>query len=150
MLTSKAKQGIHSLLPTCRQMFSYHQESSAPLHLMVSWGDKCRNSEVARSSFFPHLFWLSTTLYDVGYPFGQLGSAVPALSRPSFLCTLSLLARGVAWETQKSLMLHKHCSARLKHPCVISTVLVINPKHSTVASQLLWRKCILSQPKSVQ
>ena len=29
------------------------------------------------------------------YPFGQLGSAVPAVSPPNFLCTPSLLAGGV-------------------------------------------------------
>ena len=33
--------------------------------------------------------------YGVGYPFGQLGSAVPAMSPPSFLCTPSPLAGGV-------------------------------------------------------
>ncbi|KAK4829699.1 hypothetical protein QYF61_006074 [Mycteria americana] len=37
------------------------------------------------------LYTLSMTSYGVEYPFGQLGSAVPAVSPPSFLCTPSLL-----------------------------------------------------------
>ncbi|KAK4832965.1 hypothetical protein QYF61_026791 [Mycteria americana] len=38
------------------------------------------------------LYMLSMTPYGMGYPFGQLGSAVPAVSHPNFLCTPSLLA----------------------------------------------------------
>ncbi|KAK4831745.1 hypothetical protein QYF61_018943 [Mycteria americana] len=41
------------------------------------------------------LYMLSMMLYGVGYPCGQLGSAVPVVSPPSFLCTPSLLAGGV-------------------------------------------------------
>ncbi|KAK4813411.1 hypothetical protein QYF61_004748, partial [Mycteria americana] len=39
---------------------------------------------------------LSMTPYGVGYPFGQLGSAVLAVSPPSFLCPPNLLAGGDA------------------------------------------------------
>ena len=52
--------------------------------------------------------------YGMEYPFGQLGSAVPAASPPSFLCTPSLLAGGVVRETEKALTLCKHCSAITK------------------------------------
>ncbi|KAK4821599.1 LOW QUALITY PROTEIN: hypothetical protein QYF61_025176 [Mycteria americana] len=38
------------------------------------------------------LYMLSMTSYGMEYPFGQLGSAVPAVSPPSFLCSPSLLA----------------------------------------------------------
>ncbi|KAK4831143.1 hypothetical protein QYF61_015446 [Mycteria americana] len=38
------------------------------------------------------LYMLSMTPYGMEYPFAQLGSAVPAVSPPSFLCTPSLLA----------------------------------------------------------
>ncbi|KAK4826025.1 hypothetical protein QYF61_003846 [Mycteria americana] len=38
------------------------------------------------------LYMLNMMPYGVGYPLGQLGSAVPAVSPPSFLCTPSLLA----------------------------------------------------------
>ncbi|KAK4830790.1 hypothetical protein QYF61_013623 [Mycteria americana] len=44
------------------------------------------------------LSMLSMTPYSVGYPFGQLGSAVPAVSPPNSLCTPSLLAGGVGIE----------------------------------------------------
>ncbi|KAK4830244.1 hypothetical protein QYF61_009311 [Mycteria americana] len=45
---------------------------------------------------------LSMMSYGVGYPFGQLGSAVPAVAPPSFLCTPSLLAGGVVDEVRKA------------------------------------------------
>ncbi|KAK4816685.1 hypothetical protein QYF61_019921 [Mycteria americana] len=38
------------------------------------------------------LYMLSLTPYGMEYPFGQLGSAVPAVSPPNSLCTPSLLA----------------------------------------------------------
>jgi len=38
--------------------------------------------------------------HHVGYPSGQLGPAVPAVSPPNFLCTPSLLAGGVGWERE--------------------------------------------------
>ncbi|KAK4819036.1 hypothetical protein QYF61_024401 [Mycteria americana] len=47
------------------------------------------------------LYMLSMTPYGVGYPFGQLGSAVPAVSPPNFSCTPSLFAGFVfnLWST---------------------------------------------------
>jgi len=42
---SKAKQGIHSLLPTGRHVFSHPQESRAPSHVTVTWEDKHHNFE---------------------------------------------------------------------------------------------------------
>ena len=47
------------------------------------------------SFFFPQLYMLSMMSYGMEYPFGQLGSAVPAASPPNFLGTPSLLAAGV-------------------------------------------------------
>jgi len=46
----------------------------------------------ALPSFFPLLSVLSMMSYGMEYPFGLLGSAVLAVSPPSFLCTPSLLA----------------------------------------------------------
>ena len=40
---------------------------------------------VPSSFFFPQLYVLSMTSYGMEYPFGQLGSAVPAVSPPIFL-----------------------------------------------------------------
>ena len=37
---SKAKQGIHLLLPMGRQVFSHLQESGAPSCITVTWEDK--------------------------------------------------------------------------------------------------------------
>jgi len=37
MHASKAKQGLHSLLPIRRQVFSHLKESRAPSHVTVTW-----------------------------------------------------------------------------------------------------------------
>jgi len=65
-------------------------------HFPVAWEDKCCHSEHPPSSFFfPPLYMLSIMPYGMEYPFGQLGSAVPAVSPSRFLCTPSLLAGGM-------------------------------------------------------
>ena len=46
---------------------------------------------------------LNTTSYGMEFPFGQLGSAVPAVSPPNFPCTISVLAGGAVWEARKTL-----------------------------------------------
>jgi len=66
---------------------------------------------------------LSRTPYGMAYPFGQLGSAVPAASAPSFLGTPSLLAGGVG------------------------SALFSAQIQNTAPYQLLWRKLTLPQPK---
>jgi len=107
---SNSKQGIHSPLPTGRQVFSRLQESRAPSCVTVIWEDKHHSSECPPSpSASPHFTVLSMMSYGMGYPFGQLGLAVPAMSPPSFLCTPSLLAG----EEQRR-PLCKHCSAITK------------------------------------
>lgn len=40
---SKAKQGVRSLLPMCRQEFSHPQEIRDSLCAVVTWQDKCRH-----------------------------------------------------------------------------------------------------------
>ena len=62
----------------------------------------------------PPVYILGMTSYGLEYPFGQLGSAVPAVSPPSFLCTPSLLTGRAVWEAEKALTLCKHCSAVTK------------------------------------
>ena len=42
---SKAKQGIHSLLPISRQVFSHLQESRAVSCATITWEDKCHHSK---------------------------------------------------------------------------------------------------------
>jgi len=44
---------------------------------------------------FPLVYMLSMMSYGMEYHFGQLKSAVPAVSPPNFLCTPSLLTGGV-------------------------------------------------------
>ena len=50
----------------------------------------------------PSVYILGMTSHGMEYPFGQFGSAVPAVSPPNSLCPSSLLA-GWAREAEKSL-----------------------------------------------
>ena len=51
------------------------------------------------------------TPYGMEYPFGQLGSAVLAVSHHRSLCTPNLLTGGLVWGVERSLTWCKHCSA---------------------------------------
>ena len=62
----------------------------------------------------PPVWLLSKMSYGREYPFGQLGSAVPTVSPPNFLCTSNLLTGRAVWEAEKALTLCKHCSAITK------------------------------------
>ena len=115
MHVSKAKQRINSLLPIGRQVFSHLQESRAPSRVTVTWEDKHHHSErppIPSSS--PSFLLLSMTSYGMGYPFGQLGSAVPAVSPPNLLPTPSLLTGRAEQQKEKASMLRRHCSATAK------------------------------------
>ena len=70
MCTSKAKQGIHSLLPMGRLVFSHLRESRAPSHMTVTWEDKGHRSELP-PSFFTQLYMLSMMAYGMEYLFGR-------------------------------------------------------------------------------
>jgi len=52
--------------------------------------------------------------YSKEYPFDQLGSAVPDVSPPNFLCTPSILVDEVVRQAEKALTLCGHCSAIMK------------------------------------
>ena len=95
LCASKASQGINSLPPIGRQVFSHPQKSRAPSHVMVTWEGKHHRSKrpplpYSSPSFHAEhdVIWYGTSLWLVG-------SAVPAVSPPSFLCTPSLLTDGV-------------------------------------------------------
>lgn len=66
------------------------------------------------------------------YPFVQLGSAVLAMSPASFLCPPSLLTVGAVWKLKSPRLGVSATQQRLNHQCVIRTVIVLNPEHSTV------------------
>ena len=125
--TSKAKQRIHSPLPMDRQVFSHLQERRAPSHVTVTGEDKHHHSKFPPP--FPQLYTLSMTPHSMECPFGQLGSAVPAVSPPNSLCTPSLLTGEGGWEAEKALALCKHCP-------IINTVSSTNPKQSPVSATM--------------
>jgi len=77
--------------------------------------------------------------YGMEYPFGQLGSAVPAVSPPNFLCTPSLLIGGVVREAEKALTAEQ----QLKQG-ILNIFLILNQKHSTIPHTR--KKITVSQP----
>ena len=91
---SKAKQGIHSLLPTGGQVFSHLQESRAPSRITVTWGDKCHHSEhPPLPSSYPS-FIAEHSIVQCGISLWSVGVSCPHASAHS-LCNLSLLTGGV-------------------------------------------------------
>ena len=87
---------------------------------------------------------LSIMSYGVGYPFGELGSAVLAVSPPSFLCPPRLLAGGVG-EAEKALTLCEHCSAVMETSLRYQQFLATNAKHSTMQAAIKTFNCIAAK-----
>ncbi|KAK4808011.1 hypothetical protein QYF61_016660 [Mycteria americana] len=90
-------------------------------HYLSSWGDynmlswfnpSLQLSPTQPLAHSPLHYVLSMTSYGVGYPFGQLGSDVPAVSPPSSLCPPSLLAGVVPPSNTRQLY-----SKSLETPC---------------------------------
>jgi len=92
---SKAKSGIHSLLPIGRQVFSHLQESRALSRVMPSLS-MCPPLLPSSPAFISEMM-----SYDTGHPFGQLESAVPAVSPPNTLCTLTYSLVGQCEEQKR-------------------------------------------------
>ena len=109
--TSKAKQGIHSLLPVGRQVFSHLQESRAPSLLMATW-----ETNAITPNILPFLL-LHSALYaehDVlwsGISLGSVGDSCPSCVPSQLLVPPQPLAGGAGWEAEKALALCKHRSA---------------------------------------
>ena len=62
------------------------QESRAPSRVVITWEDKCYNSEPPLSSFFPRLYMLSVTSYSVGYiSLWSAGVSCPGCVPPQLL-----------------------------------------------------------------
>jgi len=71
--TSKAKQGIDSLLPISREVFSHFLESNASTCTAVTWEDKHHSSECPLFILLPSAFiaehdaiWYGISLWSVG------------------------------------------------------------------------------------
>lgn len=84
---------------------------------------------VPSSSSFILAFIVEQSSRDMEYHFGQFGSAVPAVSPPKTLLTLSLLVRGEYW--RDSLDAVEHSPAVVKAlALVIDTFLATKAQHS--------------------
>ena len=73
-------------------------------------------ARAAPAILHPPVLVLSTASCAVGYPFGELGPDVPAVSPPSALGTRSLLAGGAVGGAEEPLVLCKHRSALTRTP----------------------------------
>ena len=91
----------HMVVRTKQLIISLYSVTTVPEHAPLSF-------------LFPQLYTLSMMPYGMEYPFGQLGSAVPAVSPPSFLCPPALWCEAGWCEKQGRLWLCKHCSAGMK------------------------------------
>ena len=113
---------------------------------MVSWEDKRHHCECLPhpQPTSPQLLLLSTMSHVMGHPFGHPGPVVLAVSPPSSWCTPSFLAGRAAREAEESLALCKHCSAQLKHLCVITTTSIKSPKCSIIQTSV--KKTTLGTP----
>lgn len=90
---------------------------------------------------------LTETPYGMGYAFGQLEPAVPAVSLSSFLGTSSLLTAGVVWKAEKGLTLCEHYSAITDIHVLATLFFNTNPKCSPIPAAM--KKITVSQSKAV-
>lgn len=81
-----------------------------------------------------------------GILLSSLGSAVPALLPPIFLCLPSLLTGGMVRGAGKALTLCEHCSALAKTSLCHQNFI---HKSKTAPCEVLWRKLTVSQKKPV-
>lgn len=97
-----AKQGIHSVLPIGRQVFSHLQQSRVPSHMTVTWENKCHHSKhpplPPPSPYFIDWAWCQM-VWNV--PFDQLGSPLLAVSPPILPCTPSFLSSMAVGKAEK-------------------------------------------------
>lgn len=126
---SKAKQGIHSLLPMSRQVFSHSQEIRVTSHTTAAWESKRHHSEC------PPLHSPSPALYAIWCGILLCGQLC-WLSPPKFLCTPSLLAGGMEWEAGKALRLCKQGLAITKTSPCYQHCSQQNPKQSPILATL--------------
>ena len=127
MCASKAKQGIPSPGQAGAQPSPGEQGSITGNSY---WEDKHHHSKRVCVPFFPQLYMLSMTLYGMEYPFGQFGSILLAVPLPSQL--VHLAENG---NLEKSFYNMSTTQQQLHHQCVINTIFIISPKHSTLQ---LW------------
>jgi len=112
--TSKAKSGIHSLLPISKQVFNHVQESRAPSDITVTWQYKYHNSKCPPFPSSSHSFlcwaWYLMVCDILLVSWGQLCS--PILSQ------LTVHHQPTHWQGslrgREALRLCKHCSAITK------------------------------------
>ena len=90
--------------------------------------DRCQSRDLPLLASSP-VYILGMTFHGMEYPFGQLGSAAPAVLPPRFLHTCLLAEHGKLKSPWPKISATQQ---QLKHRNVINIILTLNPKHSTV------------------
>lgn len=130
--TNKAKQGIKSLLPMGRQLFSHLLESRTP----HTWkGQMISLQTSSSSSLSPQVYILSMKSYCTAYLFGQVGLPVLAVS------PLASQESMAVWNEEKALDLCQPISENEEHFYIIIIVF------STSALFCIWRSMELHSCK---
>jgi len=126
-----------------RQWFSHCQESRASSCVSGTRDDKHHDhkcSPFLRLSM--RFFWLSKTSCGMEYPFGHLGSAVPAVPLPTSCVPPAYLLGGQSVRKRKLSCFTATAQQCLKRWCVTSAALVTNPKLITTWSAVKRTNCI--------
>lgn len=118
-----------------RQLLSLLQESRALLYNSNLWRQMPSLWALLPFLLLPPGYAEHDTICS-GYPMGQLGSAVSAMSPLSSLCTPSPLAGEVVRGVEKVLILCRCCSTET--PLCYQNW--FQPKSKTAPCQVLWRK----------
>lgn len=142
MSTNKVKQGIHSLLPAGRQVFSHHPRTLS--QVTVTWEDKCHHAKwfpIALSSLrlicrvWFHMVWKIVLIL-----WSQLSQLCPL---PSF-CAPTASTLGGQHKKQKAVALCKPCSTVTKTSLYYTWVSSTISQHGLI---LVSMKNIESTPK---
>lgn len=92
----------------------------------------------------PIFIVLSHTVYSMGYPLGQLVSAILILSSPSFLCLPSPSLAGQYEKLKCPWLCTATAQQQLKHPCVINIGFLPKAKYSTILDTITKKKQLCS------
>lgn len=146
MHTNKAKQGILSLLPTCRQVFRHLQKSRALSHVNWTWINKCHHSK--HPPFPPSLtcFIYRAQCHNVWKnPLDQFESPVPAVSPPNSQASPTSLPAQQYKRKKRSWLCVSKVQQQQKHLCIIKPVFSKKPKHSPMPATVKKINFFLSQ-----
>lgn len=96
----------------------------------------------------PQLLLLSIRLHALGYPFGQLESAVATVSPPNLLCTSTLVLWWSSTRNREGLEFVSVLLSNSKKMPVINTVFVVNAKYCAIQAAVGKVRFIPAMPNT--